>query len=160
MPYWSVARVQPMREGFATDHLEAAGFQVFLPKVETGRTVEPLFRGYAFVLIVERWRQVERTFGVLSLVRFGDCPAKVPDREIEALRDRADKLGIIRLPPPPPPKPRRVFRKGEKVRVVAFGSTFDAIHTGMSRRDRERVLISVLGSVREVEVARHLIAVA
>jgi hypothetical protein len=30
----------------------------------------------------------------------------------------------------------------------------------MSRRDRERVLISVLGSVREVEVARHLIAAA
>jgi transcriptional antiterminator RfaH len=121
--YWACARVQPQREAYAAEHIERAGFQLFLPKVETGRTVEPLFRSYCFILIIDRWRQIETTFGVLSLIRFGDCPAKVPEREIAALRDRADATGIIRLPPPPPPKPRRVFRKGEKVRVVAFGST-------------------------------------
>jgi transcriptional antiterminator RfaH len=155
--YWACARVHPQREAFAAEHLEARGFEVFLPLVESRRTVAPLLRGYCFVLIVEQWRSIERTFGVLALIRFGEAPARCPNREIEALKAGADDKGIIRLPPPPPKAPRRVFRKGEKVRVIAGGCTFAAIHTGMSHRQRELVLINVLGATRQVEVARHLI---
>jgi hypothetical protein len=117
--YWAVARVQPQREAFAVGHLEAAGFETFLPKVETKRTVGPLFRGYAFVLVVEQWRAIETTFGVLALVRFGDAAARCPDRKIEALRSRMNATGVIRLPPPPSKAPRLIIRKGARVRVTS-----------------------------------------
>ena len=62
--YWACARVQPQREGFATEHLQARGFEIFLPLVETRKTIQPLFRGYAFVLVAEgRWVAIDRTFG-------------------------------------------------------------------------------------------------
>ena len=101
--FWAVARAQAQREAFAAEHLETRGFEVFLPLVETRRSVDVLLRGYCFVRIIDRWRSVETTFGVLAFIRFGDTPAKVPDAEIAALRARVDSIGAIRLPPPPPP---------------------------------------------------------
>ena len=152
-PYWAAARVQPQRGEFAAEHLEARGFKVFLPKIETRRTAQALFRGYAFVMIVDRWRAIESTFGVLALIRFGDAPARCPDAEIAALKARADDNGIIRLPPEPP---KHAFKKGDRVRILAgrFAS-FDAIHSGMSVRQREFVLLKILGSTRTVQVASH-----
>ena len=88
-----------------------------------------------------------------------DCPCRIPDYEIEALKARADASGIIRLPPPPPLRSQRQFAKGEKVKIVAGQfAHFDAIHSGMRRGDLERVLITILGAQREVSVARHLVA--
>jgi transcription antitermination factor NusG len=101
------------------------------------------------------------THGGAMRVRVGDCP-RMPDREIEALKARADASGIIRLPPPPPPPPppksQRRFVKGEKVKIIAGQfAHFDAIHSGMRRGELERVLITILGAQREVHVARHLV---
>jgi transcriptional antiterminator RfaH len=155
--YFAACRTQSQREAFAAGHLEARGFEVFLPRNETRRAVQPLFLGYIFVRIVDRWRAIERTFGVLGLIKFGETPARVPDREIEALRARMNANGIIALPPEPP---AYKFRKGDKVRVNAFGTSFDAIHSGTSLRDRERILMTVLGSVRTVDVAKHLVRAA
>jgi transcriptional antiterminator RfaH len=156
MPYWSVARVQPKRESFAAGHLETRGFEVFLPKIETRRTVEPLLAGYLFVRIIDRWRLIETTFGVLCLIRVGDCPSRCPDFEIESLKARTDKTGLVRLPRPPA---GRGFAKGEKIRILAGQfAHFDAIHTGFTAKARELVLINVLGAQREVGVPRHLIA--
>lgn len=117
-----------------------------------------MFRGYAFVVIVDRWRAIETTFGVLALVRFGDAPARCPDAEIEVLRARADPHGLTHLPPPPP---KHVFRKGDRVKIVAGPfAGFKALHTGLSAKARERVLLDILGSRREVTVASHLVASA
>jgi transcription antitermination factor NusG len=70
-----------------------------------------------------------------------------------------DKLGVIRLPPAPAPRPHHVFKGGERVRILAGQfAHFDALHTGMSAKARERVLITILGSQREVTVASHLVA--
>ena len=52
------------------------GFEVFLPLVQTKRASTPLFPGYLFARIVDRWRSINTTFGVLCLVRVGDCPSK------------------------------------------------------------------------------------
>jgi transcriptional antiterminator RfaH len=156
-PYFCVARTQPQREAFAAEMLEARGFEIFLPKIETRKTVQPLFCGYLFALVVEgRWLAINTCFGVLSVIRFGDVPARVPDREIEALRKRADSTGLIRLPPAPS---ARVFKRGDRVRILAgqFAS-FDAIHSGMSNRAREIVLVNILGAERQVPVASHLVA--
>jgi transcription antitermination factor NusG len=134
------------------------GFEVSLPIVETKSSFRPLFTGYLFCIIVEQWRIINSCFGVLCLVRTGDCPCKIPYYEIEALNARADDNGIIRLPAPLVSKSRRVFKKGESVKIIAgHFAHFDGLHTGMRRGDLERVLITLLGTQREVSVARHLI---
>ena len=71
------------------------GFEVFLPLVQTKRASPPLFTGYFFCRIVDRWRSINSTLGVLCLVRTGDCPAQCPDREIEALKAMIDRHGYI-----------------------------------------------------------------
>jgi transcriptional antiterminator RfaH len=159
MPFWSTARTLCHREAFACERLTANGFETFLPMIHAGpKRVAPLFAGYIFVLIHDQWRAVDRTLGVLKLVRFGDCPARVPDREIDELRARMDpSTGVVRLPPPPSPK-RRAFAKGDKVKIV--GGPFAgvaALHTGLSASQREIVLLQMLGGQRQVAVPAHLV---
>jgi transcriptional antiterminator RfaH len=157
-PYWACARVHPQREAFAAEHLEARGFETFVPKIAP--RAQPLFRGYAFVLIVDRWRAIETTFGVLALVRFGDAPARCPDREIDAIRAMVDEHGFVRLPDKPT-MPRRVFRRGAKVKII--GGAFQgvsALHSGLSAAGREILLLSLLGATRQIKVPSHQVALA
>jgi transcription antitermination factor NusG len=158
-PFWAAVKSLPQRERFASEQLGLRGYETFLPLVATKRaSASPLFASYLFIRIVERWHAINTCFGVLALVRVGDCPCRIPDYEIEALQARADASGIIRLPPPPPPKSQRRFAKGEQVRIIAGQfAHFDAIHSGMRRGELERVLINLLGAQREVSVARHLV---
>jgi transcriptional antiterminator RfaH len=159
MSFWAAARVR--NETLAAVCLAERGFSVFAPKIETRRSVALLFPMHIFVLVVAQWRAIDRTPGIVRLIRFGEQPAKVPDHEIEAIKARADKLGIVRLPPPPPPKSRHVFKAGERVKILAAQfAHINAIHSGMSVRDRERVLLHVLGGRREVSVAHHLVVPA
>ena len=158
MSYWAAARVLPRRESLAEVCLAERGFSVFAPRVETSRhSVALLFPMHIFVLVVAQWRAIDSTPAVVKLIRFGDTPTKVPDHEIEALKARADKLGVIHLPPPP--KTRHVFKRGDRVKILAgqFAS-FAAIHTGMRARQREIVLVTMLGATREFAVTSHLIA--
>ena len=65
---WGVVRSLPQREAFAAERLrEDHGYEVFLPLVQTKRASQPLFAGYLFCRIVDRWRVINRTFGVLCL---------------------------------------------------------------------------------------------
>jgi hypothetical protein len=99
MPFWSVVRSLPKREAFAAERLRMDhGFEVFLPLVQTKRASTPLFPGYLFARVVERWRSINFCFGVIGIVRVGDCPSKMPDHEIEALKAMIDGHGYIRLP--------------------------------------------------------------
>jgi hypothetical protein len=99
MPYWSVVRSLPRREAFAAERLRMdGGFEVFLPLVQTKRAFTPLFSGYFFCRIVDRWRSINSTLGVLCLVRVGDCPARCPDHEIASLKAMIDGHGYVRLP--------------------------------------------------------------
>src|SRR5580704_17041928 len=100
MPYWSVVRAVPHHDRLAAECIAQAGFEVFVPKmrVKVGsqwRTT-PLFAGYLFARIVDQWRVLERTLGVLSVVKVGATPLRCPDSEIAALLERADGDGIIR----------------------------------------------------------------
>lgn len=167
MPFWSVVRSLPQREKFAAERVEALGFPVFLPLapssarrggVNEGR---PLFAGYFFAYIVDQWRAINHTFGVLCLVRTGDCPSKMPDREIEALRNMIDEHGFVRLPEAPATPARREIAIGSKVRITAgpFGG-MSGLYAGQSTRERERILLSMLGSVRPVLVASNLVVLS
>jgi len=155
-PYWAVAKVQGQREAFAAGHLEARGFEIFLPKIETKRAILPLLPSYLFVRIVDRWRAIETTFGVLALIRFGEEPARCPDREVDALKARANEKGIITLPPAPT---KRLIKPGARVRVVSGPfQGLNGIFQGQSTRDRVLVLMSVLNATRPVKISAASIA--
>ena len=110
------------------------GFEVFLPLVQTKRASAPLFTGYFFCRIVDRWRAINTTFGVLCLVRTGDCPAKCPDHEIDSLKAMIDGHGYIRLPEAPPPPCARKIAIGAKVRITGGPSAGCRDFTPASRR--------------------------
>jgi transcription antitermination factor NusG len=144
MAYWAVARTHVHREPVAARLLEAAGFEIFAPKTKAG----PLFPGYLFVRIVDQWRVVDRTMGVLMLVKFGDAPARCPDAEIARLQGRLDDRGLIRLAARPPDAIRHKISIGAKVRIAGL----EAVYAGMTARERERVLIQLLGRQVAVEL--------
>jgi Transcription termination factor nusG len=92
---WFAVHTQPMRERTAQDHLEAQVYRTFLPtrlktvsharKLRT--IVAPFFPRYLFVVIDlkrQRWRSVNGTVGVASVVMQGDRPQPVPHGVVEA----------------------------------------------------------------------------
>jgi transcription antitermination factor NusG len=160
--FWGVVRSLPKREAFAAERLRTDhGFEVFLPLVQTQRASVPLFRGYFFCRIIDRWQSINSTFGVLCLVRVGDCPARCPDHEIDSLKAMIDGHGYIKLPEAPPPPVRRKIAIGARVRIAAgpFGG-MTGLYAGISAKDRERVLLHVLGGQREIRIASNLVVPA
>jgi hypothetical protein len=78
--------------------------------------------------------------------------------EIAALQARMDASGAVRLPPEPP---RRVWARGDRMKILAGEfAAFSGIHTGMSARAHEIVLINMLGAERQVAVASQLVALS
>jgi transcriptional antiterminator RfaH len=149
----------PRREAFAAEQLALRGYETFLPLIPAKRASAPLFAGYFFIRIIEQWRVVNRTLGVLCLVRVGDCPAKCPDAEIERLKALIDGHGFVRLPEAPPAPARRQIAIGSRVKITGgpFGG-MAGLYAGQSTRERELVLLNVLGSQRSVAIAAGLVA--
>ena len=97
-----------------------------------------------------------RTFGVLCLVSVGDCPSKVPDHEIEALKAMIDGHGFVKLPESCAAPVKRTIAIGSWVRITAgpFGG-MSGLYAGQSTRERERVLLNLLGSQRPVLITSN-----
>jgi transcriptional antiterminator RfaH len=150
-PFWAVARTILHHDRLAAENVARAGYEVFAPKIKTRVSarwrVAPLFPGYLFVRVVEQWRIIERTIGVLTLVKFGNTPARCPDAEVAKLLARSDDGGIMALPPAP------TIALGTRVRVIdgPFRG-FEGLYAGMIARDRERILIDLLGRQTAVEL--------
>jgi transcriptional antiterminator RfaH len=161
--FWAVVKTNPQRETFAAERLTERGFEIFLPRVETARSVAPLFRAYLFCRIVNgHFRAIETCFGVLCIVRFGETPARCPTARVESLMDRVGPDGLIRLPPGPVPAARIPIRKGARVKVISgpFAGLF-GLYQGQTSRQREIILIACLfGSQRAVAIPRGTLALA
>jgi transcription antitermination factor NusG len=160
MAYWSVAQTESQREGTAAEWLRRDGFEIYLPKIKiTRRVVDrqdrarivsrivPLFPSYLFVRVVDRWWSIANTIGVTQLLLAGDHPASVSDKEINKIMAQ-ERGGLIRLPQPPG------LKRGDQVRILR-GSFQDhiGIYDGMSGKQRERVLLDLLGRRVPVELA-------
>jgi transcriptional antiterminator RfaH len=163
---WFVAHTHPHAEAKATTHLNRQGFEIYFPRylkrrrharrIET--VVAPLFPRYLFVAIdlnVQRWRSIYSTVGVNRLVCNGDDPTAVPDGIVEALKQREDPNGFIKL------DSRLPFRAGDKVRVLdgAFSSCL-GLFEGMAERERIAILLDLLGRKVRVVLDADLIAAA
>jgi transcriptional antiterminator RfaH len=147
MPYWAVAQTESQREHVAAQFLHQAEFEIYLPKIVTQHgareRVTPLFPGYVFVEIVERWWAVRWTAGVVRLLMADDRPARVPTMLMDAIRKREGCDGLVRLP-----KPRGLVG-GDQVRIVC--GNFEGrlgVYQGQSGAQRSRILLDLLG--REV----------
>jgi transcription antitermination factor NusG len=111
---WYAVHTQPNRELRAKSQLENQGYEVFLPRcLKTVRharkltnVAAPFFPRYLFVrldLVQHRWRSVNGTFGVSSLVMQGEKPHPVCFKESLVVGTQvrlaagpfAEQLGIL-----------------------------------------------------------------
>lgn len=163
---WFVAHTQPHAEAKASVHLDRQGFEIYLPrylkrrrharKIET--VAAPLFPRYLFVAVdiaAQRWRSICSTVGVARLVCNGDNPTVVPEGIVEALKDREDVDGFIKL------ESRPLFSPGDEVRVLdgAFSSCL-GLFEGMAERERVAILLDLLGRKVRVVLDAALVAAA
>jgi transcriptional antiterminator RfaH len=154
MTFWAVAQTVSQRESSAGIRLAEEGFEIFAPRIRihingTPRIVA-LFPSYLFVRVVDRWRVITKTIGVLGLIMAGDHPARCPDAEIEKIKGATMRNGLVRLPKPPK---SRAFKPGQSVRINSGSFCgFNAIYQGMSPRDREIVLLEMFGRETRIEL--------
>jgi transcription elongation factor/antiterminator RfaH len=156
---WYAANTAPHREFRSKRHLENQGFRVFLPeRVRTIRHARkltnvnaPFFPQYVFVeldLSVHRWRSVNGTFGVRSLVMQGETPLPIPDGVVEAMLASVDHKNLLYF--------EHYFKPGSEVRLVAgpFAEQLGILDR-LDDSGRIRVLLSIMGATIPVQVPRE-----
>jgi transcription antitermination factor NusG len=158
--FWAAARLQPQRERLALHCLTTErGFTTYAPRISDqrlvrGRTIEThplLFAGYAFVLIVAHWYDAAYAPGVIGLVGGNGGPSHVPDGVIAALRRREGPDGLVVLPTK---RKANGFRRGERLHIVRGAlQGLDGLYQGQAPHERVRVLLSLLGAPRVIELA-------
>jgi hypothetical protein len=101
MPYRAVLRSAPGHDILAYEGVVRAGYEISTPKVRIRAgarwRTSPLFGCYFFARVIDQWRALERTIGVLRVVKAAGVPARCPDEEIATLIARSDADGVIRL---------------------------------------------------------------
>jgi transcription antitermination factor NusG len=161
---WFVARVLTHQENRAQFNLHRLGFRSFLPRLRrTVRharrlrdTLNPLFPGYIFVIIdlsKQRWRSINGTFGVASLIMGADQPTPVPLGVVEALVASCESRGAVRLDDS--------LEIGQKVRILSgpFAETLCRL-AHLDDRGRVRVLLEIMGMEVAAQLDRSAIASA
>ena len=152
--HWAVVNTHPSRERLVLEHLDRQDFRAYCPFVNkplrrgsrTIDTTRPLFPGYIFVQASRDsavWRPILSTFGVRSVIRFGDQLGLVDAAFIRSLQDR-EEAGIV-VPPQSPYEP------GQSVRVS--GGPFDGVIATILALDEKRRLVLLMQLMqREVVV--------
>jgi transcription antitermination factor NusG len=155
---WYAVNTLPHREFRARHQLENQGFSVFLPQgLKTVRharklttVLAPFFPRYIFVeldLTFHRWRSVNGTFGVRSLVMQGETPHPVPPGIIETMLESADHNDVLRF--------EHDLKIGCEVRLVAgpFAKQLGILDR-LDDSGRIRVLLQIMGGTIPVQVPR------
>ncbi len=161
---WFVARVHPHRESSAQFNLDRQRFRSFAPRtrriVRHARKLQnvlaPLFPGYIFVILdlsKDRWRSVNSTFGVASLITGVEQPIPVPCGIVEALVTASEASGILNLDDD--------LSIGQKIRILS-GPFADALCrlVHLDDRGRVRVLLEFMGAEVTARLDRSCIAPA
>jgi transcription antitermination factor NusG len=161
---WLCARTKPSRELWAAENVVNQGHDYYLPRTleqvivvgisgtRKEMRAKVLFPGFLFVRTNGEWHFLLGTFGV-SLILFGNSPAVVPDKVIDAMKAR-EVNGYVELPAPK--QQRRKVGDAVRVRDGAF-SGHVGIYQGMNARDRSKVLLDMLGQKTNVLIADALL---
>ncbi len=161
---WYAVHTHPHREFRAQHQLENQAFEVFLPRrVKTIRHARKLtnvtaafFPRYLFVrldLTKHRWRSVNGTFGVLSLVMQGEMPHPVPSGVVETMIACVDAAGLLSL--------GDNLAVGSHVRVAAgpFAEKLGILDR-LDDSGRVRVLLEIMGGTIPVQLDRKYVTAA
>jgi len=153
---WFCVQTHARAEEKARFNLERQGFEVYFPRYlkrrSHARRIEevraPVFPRYLFVRFdaaTAPWRKILSTFGVSTLVCFGERPAPVPTWIIDELKAQERETGLIPL------AQRTVFEKGQRV-SIAYGAMAGQIAAFDHVSDNERVcvLLDLMG--RQVKI--------
>ena len=162
---WYAVSTLRHRERQAEANLARQGFKVFAPLCR--RTVRharrlttkhaAYFPGYLFVALNlkhDRWRSINGTFGVRSMVMAGDRPSAAPIGLVEQLIEHTDASGLLNL--------RFALEAGDEVRLLSGPfATLIGRFEKLSADGRVRVLLDIMNGTVPVLVDRNdLIAVA
>jgi len=155
---WYLAHTLPHQEERAQAALEHQGFRNFLPRrlktvrhARRLRTVNaPIFPRYIFVeldLDRDRWRSVNGTRGISSLVMALERPLPAPVGVVETLIMSSDGAGQLRFV--------ENFEVGQRVRLVAgpFAQSLGILDR-LSSTERVAVLLNIMSGAIRVSVAR------
>ena len=75
--YWAVLRSAPGHDVLAYEGVVRAGYEIFTPKIRTRVGAKwktnPLFGCYFFARVIDQWRVLERTIGVLPSLNPRTC---------------------------------------------------------------------------------------
>lgn len=156
MEKWRVIRGKPKSEHLAAQHLRAAGFESFCPRLRHQKKtvrgkvwyIEALFPGYLFAKFSRlQMRHVAGTAFVSQVLSFMDDCAAVSDAAVSELRASVDEKETITIHTP--------IQPGEEVDIVegpmrGHSVTVTRVLPGAQR---VRVLLEILGSPHEVEVS-------
>ncbi|MDE2579621.1 MAG: transcription antiterminator NusG [Hyphomicrobiales bacterium] len=155
---WYVVQTLARQEARARAQLEAQGFTLFFPRVlRTIRHARKLrtahvaaFPGYFFIALDlerDRWRSVNGTFGVSSLIMGHTHPTPAPRGVVEALQAYADPAGVLHLD--------RDLNEGQAVRIK-HGPLTDAVGelVRLDSGGRVRVLLEIMGGKVQTEIER------
>ena len=155
---WYVVHALPHGEERAQARLGAQGFRTFLPRylktvrhARRLRTVRaPFFPRYLFValdLTRDRWRCVNSTGGVASLVMGDAFPLAAPPGVVEGLAAACGAGALV--------EPDHGLAVGDRVRML--GGPFAGLVGEMVRLDgprRVQVLLALMGAAVAVSVER------
>ena len=147
MTEWWVVQTEAQREHLVRLLLMRHGFTTYAPRIKIRGRIAWLFPTYLFIAARDQFYSVLWLPGVIRLLMAGDQPAKIPEDIVTQIRKR-EHNGFVRLP-----NASRQLRKGQKVRIVR--GSFEGqvgLYEGMSGKDRERVLLELLGQVVPVEL--------
>ena len=154
---WYLVYTKPRQETQAQDNLVRQGYGVYLPRVRLMRKrqgrpvaiIEPLFSRYLFIHLdtqSDNWGPIRSTYGVASLVRFGNEPAKVPDEFVAHLKKQEGQDGLHEWA-----EPKMIV--GDRMRVTEGPlKGYEGVLLAKSGQARVLLLLDMLGK----EVRTHL----
>ncbi|MER8846087.1 transcription termination/antitermination protein NusG [Mesorhizobium australicum] len=162
---WYVAGVRQGKETIAEQHLRRQGFTSFVPRGERtvrharrlSKRIAAYFPGYMFVafdVTQQRWRSVNGTIGIRSLIMQGDRPLPVPFGLVERFIALTGEDGLLDF--------SGGLLPGSSVRIVS--GPFAELIGRLDRLDptgRARVLISFMNGEIPVDLeSRGLVGIA
>jgi transcriptional antiterminator RfaH len=159
---WIVARTKPSRERWAAENVANQGYDYYFPKIFQVRKniarAEPLFPCYLFIKTDGSWRVLLSTFGISSVVVFGNSPATVSQQIIDNFKAR-ETDGCVELPALEECAAR--FKEGERVRIKeGLFSGHVGVYQGQDPKQREKVLLDFLGRKTSVLLIPELLEAA
>jgi len=155
-PRWYAVQTRAGEERVAEQNLVAQNYTTYLPtRPVTVRHARKLihksaafFPGYLFVQmnpLTDRWRPINGTRGVTSLVMSGGTPLAVPSGVVEALLRLTGPSGELNA--------RLEFGEGQRVRIcVGPFSGFEGKVERSVAKERVRVLLAIMSGEISVEL--------